>query len=196
MSETEKQEGQKTVVAFIAGLLIGGLLVWVFSSSPEAPKKEDTGSATSTTSITTETKTTEVSQPATTNTTSLGTETTRSEEVTTTVTRPTVAADRDGNVTVGDQSAGSVVTLTTMTTPADAGWIVVRDYENGAAGRILGAARFNEAEGLTPASVNLLRATEAGKNYQVVFFGDNGDKVFDLDDDAEITGISGTFSAQ
>ncbi len=35
MSEAEKQEGQKTVVAFITGLLIGGLLVWVFSSSPE-----------------------------------------------------------------------------------------------------------------------------------------------------------------
>jgi hypothetical protein len=34
MSEAEKQEGQKTVVAFITGLLIGGLLVWVFSSSP------------------------------------------------------------------------------------------------------------------------------------------------------------------
>lgn len=29
----ENEEGGKTVVAFIAGLLIGGLLVWVFSGT-------------------------------------------------------------------------------------------------------------------------------------------------------------------
>ena len=38
MSEAEKQESQKTVVAFITGLLIGGLLVWVFSATPEDKK--------------------------------------------------------------------------------------------------------------------------------------------------------------
>ena len=38
----EKQEGQKTIVSFIVGLLIGGLLVWAFSG-PEAsaPKMND-----------------------------------------------------------------------------------------------------------------------------------------------------------
>ena len=35
----EKQEGQKTVVSFIVGLLIGGLLVWAFSGpSVDAPE--------------------------------------------------------------------------------------------------------------------------------------------------------------
>jgi hypothetical protein len=38
MAEETQQEGQKTLVAFIVGLLIGGLLVWAFSGpSANAP---------------------------------------------------------------------------------------------------------------------------------------------------------------
>ena len=40
MSEKEVNDSQKTVVAFIAGLLVGGLLVWVFSDTPaQAPSE-------------------------------------------------------------------------------------------------------------------------------------------------------------
>ncbi|MCA9362542.1 hypothetical protein KC906_04155, partial [Candidatus Kaiserbacteria bacterium] len=35
MAAEEQQDGQKTIVAFIVGLLIGGMLVWAFSG-PEA----------------------------------------------------------------------------------------------------------------------------------------------------------------
>ena len=36
--ETTQTDGQKTVVAFVAGLLVGGLLVWIFNDTPaEAP---------------------------------------------------------------------------------------------------------------------------------------------------------------
>ena len=41
MDESNKQEGQKTVVSFIAGLLIGGLLVWVFSDAPDSQSDRD-----------------------------------------------------------------------------------------------------------------------------------------------------------
>ena len=41
MSEQEKQESQKTIVAFAAGLLIGGLLVWVFAGSPKTEDMSD-----------------------------------------------------------------------------------------------------------------------------------------------------------
>ena len=41
MSE-EMQEGQKTIVSFIVGLLIGGLLVWAFSGpTVNAPTEEN-----------------------------------------------------------------------------------------------------------------------------------------------------------
>ena len=41
MTEQEKKENQKTVVAFAAGLLIGGLLVWVFGGSAKTEKVAD-----------------------------------------------------------------------------------------------------------------------------------------------------------
>ncbi|HEU4677295.1 MAG TPA: hypothetical protein VFS75_01090, partial [Candidatus Paceibacterota bacterium] len=40
MADTvERDDSRKTVVAFITGLLIGGLLVWVFSSTPANENK-------------------------------------------------------------------------------------------------------------------------------------------------------------
>ena len=40
MSEQETQESSKTVVSFTVGLIVGGLLVWVFSGSPEQAPTE------------------------------------------------------------------------------------------------------------------------------------------------------------
>lgn len=199
--ETEKQEGQKTVVAFIAGLLIGGLLVWVFSSSPE----DQGATATNATDENTPAETTSNE----TNTSDVNDSTTRtSENVTRTTSSQTTTASNDtqtntqsesvgdGSIAVTDQGAGSMVVLTDVAYPTNAGWIVVRDYENNVPGRILGAARYNETDGLLPASVNLLRNTEAGKTYQVVFYSESGDKVFDVADDTMIQGFGATFTAE
>ena len=188
MSEAEKQEGQKTVVSFITGLLIGGLLVWVFSSSPEevkAPTNETTDIA-------------EVTKNETTNTPNQ--ETTTTNVPAQTITKETVSQTTevigDGLIAIVDQKAGSVVDLEAATYPTNGGWVVVRDYAGGVAGNILGAARYNVADGLTATTVHLLRNTKAGNTYQVSFYTDNGDKVFDVADDKQIESFTKTFKAQ
>lgn len=174
MSEVEKKESQKTVVAFISGLLIGGLLVWVFSSSPErvdAPVNDDV----------------EVGE-----TTENETE---NDTENTTTSSPASSEDSEGAISVADQAAGSAVVIDTLNLPTESGWVVVRDYVDGVAGKILGAARYSTDEGLIPKTVELMRGTTAGNTYQVVFFTNTGDKKFDLTEDTLIDGIETTFKA-
>jgi hypothetical protein len=172
MSEVETQENQKTVVAFITGLLIGGLLVWVFSSTPEGKVQQTTNEDTKeqTNEEKEADKSTEVEA---TNTDTVGT----------------------GSVTVADQSAGKVVLLGETKVPTKNGWIVVRDVANGVGGKILGAARYSADEGLMPKSVELIRETVKGSSYQVVFFTNNGDTGFNMTEDTVINGMSTTFKA-
>ncbi len=177
MSEVEKQESQKTVVAFITGLLIGGLLVWVFSSTPEGSKDveltTDDAKTTETTKTTTETNTT----------------------TPTTETPATKTAVGEGKIAVTDQKSGMKVALGDVTLPAKSGWVVVRDYLDGVPGNILGAARYSVDEGLMPKSVDLMRATTVGSSYQVVFFTNEGGIEFRLGEDKLVDGIATTFKA-
>lgn len=174
MTEAETQGGQKTVVAFITGLLIGGLLVWVFSSSP---KSEPTVTQnTSDQSAQTNGKT--------------------NDQQATDATDKTAPSTNAGSVTVSDQKAGAVVKLSGAKFPEKVGWVVVRELQDGNPGNILGAARYSYDESLAPKEVDLQRETKAGSTYQVVFYTDNGDKVFDLKDDKLVEGISSTFKAE
>ncbi len=174
MSEVEKQESQKTVVAFITGLLIGGLLVWVFSSTPE-DKMEQNSDTTDTEEI------------------AVGDEKTIVVGKTdTTVTKEEVG---DGSIMVSDQKAGVTVALGLTKVPTKAGWIVVRDYMDGVPGNILGAARYSADEGLMPTTVELQRGTTVGSSYQVVFYTNAGDIGFKIGEDTPINGFATTFKA-
>lgn len=186
MSDNETpQEGQKTVVAFVAGLLIGGLLVWVFSDTPAAPTDTVEGDTT-----------TEVSDDGT------------PEPITGDDQSTTVIGDDDeedetpamevgeGAIDVDDQPAGSSVTLDSATFPTSDGWIAVRSYPNGQLGSILGAARYSESQGLIPQTVPLLAPTTAGREYAVVFFTEDGDREFNLANDVQIDGFLTTFTAE
>lgn len=178
----EKEKNQKTVVAFIAGLLIGGLLVWVFSVAPSAKKDvvlDDTNNTTDTT-------------PTASTTGDVSVTPTKDNKVTT-ASMPTPAAVHGaGSITVDDQPAGTVVKLGEMKVPLDSGWVVVHETNaDGSLGNALGASRFGVKEGLMPTQVELLRATMSGKTYAVVFYNENGDKIFSKSSDAPVTTDSG-----
>jgi cytoskeletal protein RodZ len=181
MSEAEKQEGQKTVVAFITGLLIGGLLVWVFSSSPEAqaPSESTTENAPAETSVNTGDTSTVV-------------ESSTTEKPVTNTPTPVGA----GVLSAANQKAGKTVSALVTSYPAEAGWVVVRDYTNGTTGKVLGAARYNIEEGLFPSSIELIRPTVKGNEYQVSFYSENGDKKFATKDDTPVGGGEAVFKAE
>jgi len=180
MSEVEKQESQKTVVAFITGLLIGGLLVWVFSATPDSKKEAEV------------TNTTDSTSEEAANIEGNANIADATAQTNTTAANDTIG---DGSITVADQTAGKMVTLGALKLPTKNGWIVVRDYMDGVPGNVLGAARYSASEGLMPTNVELMRDTVAGSSYQVVFFTNNGDTGFSLADDKVIDGIATAFKA-
>lgn len=180
MSEQEKQEGQKTVVAFVAGLLIGGLLVWIFGGSATNEAKTD------------DTKATAVELNA---DEPVATEETTEEVAVEEQTVPELITG-DGKVEMGTQVAGNIVNFDSITFPLDDGWIAVRTYTDGILGNILGASRFSKSEGLVPTSIQLLAPTVAGRNYAIVFFTEAGDNTFNLATDVQIEGVFSEFTAQ
>lgn len=189
MSEGEKQEGQKTIVAFVAGLLIGGLLVWVFGSSPSSqPADQDTE----------DTQQTQNADDEDENTNEDANDDDDDSDV-----APSTDDDKgpimqtgDGRIEVSDQAAGFAVELESATFPNDEGWIGVRDYVNGQMGGLLGVVRFSKEQGLVPETVVLQRATEPNKTYAVVFYTESGDREFNLAQDVQVDNVFTTFTAQ
>lgn len=180
MSEQEKQEGQKTVVSFVSGLLIGGLLVWAFSGSPKEDKMAPTDEENTTSEVADENNSESTDEEA-------------SDENDENGSSMNIG---DGSLTVNDQPAGSTVTLDSATFPTPEGWVAVRMYNDGQMGSILGASRFSEEQGLVPTSIDLLAPTVAGREYAVVFFGEDGNRQFNLDGDLLVEGGMTTFTAQ
>lgn len=180
MSE-DKQEGQKTIVSFIVGLLIGGLLVWAFSGpAVDAPNKSDENQEEE-----------EVMDEENED------EATETEEETAEVVAETpVLSVGEGEVEVTNQAAGTSVALSSATYPVSEGWIGVRDYSNGQLGGLLGVVRFSESQGLVPSAVVLQRPTVAGKEYAVVVYTESGDRQFSLANDVQLDSVFATFTAQ
>ena len=175
MSEQLKEESQKTVVSFVVGLLVGGLLVWAFTgNSSEAPKKEagDTG-----TEMSDEKKSDEAIKEA--------------------VEGELMAVPvGDGAVTVSEVGAGMTVSLADVTFPSKEGWVGVRNLNEGKLGMILGVARFSAEQGLNPKQIELLTPTVAGREYAIVFYSESGDRKFNLAEDVQVEGNFATFTAK
>lgn len=178
----EKEKNQKTVVAFIAGLLIGGLLVWVFGAAPESTTTDMDDDVTSGTQTETGNTNTEAGTSA------QSRETSSSDSTSET---PKIVVSGKGSISVSDQAAGTVVEIGDIEYPTTDGWIVIHDDVAGELGNALGASRYSTEVGLLPATVELLRSTEAGISYHAVLYSENGDRVFDLDDDQPLTTTSG-----
>ncbi|MEX0931100.1 MAG: hypothetical protein WDZ68_02270 [Candidatus Paceibacterota bacterium] len=187
MSDQENQsskEAQKTIISFIAGLIIGGLLVWMFGGTNDATPTDDVVGTNNFEEVDTNDDTEEDDDATPTTNDELGD-----------TNEPTVE-NGDGSIDVSDQPAGDSVTLTGAVFPNDEGWIGVRDYVDGALGSLLGVTRFSREQGRLPTTISLQRATETGEVYAVVFYTESGDREFNLDDDTLIVGTVETFTAE
>jgi hypothetical protein len=178
MSEPQKDESQKTVVSFIVGLLVGGLLVWAFSgSNGEAPapaEKDDDIKV-------------EVSSDA--------DKADAVEEKATETKAPTLQVGT-GKVEIGSKAAGLKVPLASATYPVAEGWIGVRQYDEEKLGYILGVVRFSESQGLVPSEIVLQYPTTAGRNYAITVFTEDGDRAFNSATDRQLPEIITTFKAE
>lgn len=174
----EKQETQKTLVAFVVGLLIGGMLVWAFSG-PTATAPAVVGEDLEDVAVSEE--------PAT------ETNIEKTDEKTET---QSILPVGDGSVVVNDQPASLIIELESATYPISEGWIGVREYNNDQLGYILGVVRFSESQGLIPANIELQRSTTAGNHYAIVIFTEDGDHTFSLAEDVQIDKIFDTFTAK
>lgn len=180
MTEAHKEESQKTVISFIFGLLIGGLLVWAFmggngGGAGKTPETADTASSTSTLAASSST-------PDTTTPTAGDT--------------PALSVGSEGTVTITDKKAGKAVAIATATYPIAEGWIGVRSYEEGKLGWILGVVRFSQAGNIVPTNIHLQTPTVAGKEYAVVMFTEGGDRAFNSATDRQLDTIFTTFTAE
>lgn len=85
-------------------------------------------------------------------------------------------------VRVGNQKAGSTVSVDMVDVAAPGVWVVIAEMRDGEVWRALGAARVKgPASDLT---VKLLRPTEAGKQYSAILYRDDGDEKFELHGDS------------
>lgn len=89
-----------------------------------------------------------------------------------------------------DQTAGMSVMVSGIQVAGDS-WVAVREADGS---RVLGAALVTA--GTKSATVELLRATVAGKSYEVVIYTDDGDRAFDMKKDALVSGVRDAFNAQ
>ncbi len=185
--QNQNQEGQKTIVAFIVGLLIGGLIVWMFSGTEsEAPVDVEQDTATTTEEVMDSEEDTEESN---------GDQANDSNGSQTTPEQP-VMETGEGEVSVANQPASTSVTLDSVTYPMSDGWIGVRDYSNDRLGALLGVVRFSESEGLVPENIILQRSTEPGREYAIVFYTASDDNTFNLANNTQLEGVFATFTAQ
>lgn len=175
-----KKDSQKTIVAFVVGLLIGGLIVSAFSADDKRAEKMNS-EATPATETTESEATDEASSEAT------------SEETTSEAPQLSVG---EGAVVVNNQPASRSIKLESATYPVSEGWIGVRDYQDGNLGRILGVVRFSESQGLVPSDIILQTSTIAGREYAVVIYTEDGDFDFNLAGDIQIDNIFDTFTAE
>jgi hypothetical protein len=182
-TETGNNKTQSAVVAaLVIGLLVGFFIGRSWGGADEIENAADTAKTENVEEVSDTTDSLDVKEGA--------KEAAPTEEVST--------ADVTGTVAVADQTAGKTVLVSKVTFSA-AGWVVVREDTGNGMGKILGA-QWLPLGTHENVSVDLLRGTEANKNYFVALYDDNGDKKFDKVTDLPIAldgkVVSGVFSAK
>jgi hypothetical protein len=158
----------KSVGLVVMGVIAGVLIAWAFSTMRGGSDEGTaTGTATSTVSG--------AAQSATAG---------NSTVVSGTGIVGTAASGSSANLSIGSQRAGKTV-MVEKAVVSQPTWVVVYESANGEPGRALGAALF--FVGSQTGSVQLLRGTVAGNTYLATLQTDNGNRKFDLRQDAKVT---------
>lgn len=100
----------------------------------------------------------------------------------------TITEKNTSKIYVDDQFPGSVVFLSSVTLPKG-GFVVVHTDDNGKLGKIIGSKYFEA--GTNTGDINLSELSKEGKNYWVVLYEDDGDKIFNFAKDLPIKNASG-----
>lgn len=183
-AEEQQQDNSKTLVSFVVGLLIGGMLVWAFSGPDHKDHHEHSEDDHNASEMSEDMESEEMEEndqdPA--------------AEDTADATPELIIGD--GSVEVSDQASGLSVTLDRAEYPVEEGWIGVRDYNNGQLSFIKGVVRFSAAAGLVPENIVLQVPTQPGQEYAIVMFTEDGDNTFNPAGDVQIDQIFATFTAQ
>ena len=171
--EQQREDSQKTLVAFVVGLLIGGMLVWAFTgpekNAMKVEKKTDETTASSTD------KNSDGKMADKTSAIKVG----------------------EGNIVVKDQAASKAIEIDSAEYPVAEGWIGVVQYDNDTLGKVLGVNRFSQSQGLVPEKLELVTPTVKGHKYAIVVYKEDGDlHTFDFAKEVKIDKIFATFMAQ
>lgn len=158
----------RNIVLFVLGCVVGFGIAWLIFHN-RAPSAETP------TTYTIATSSEDVTMPA-------------SDSTTATAQYATSTVSDANTLLVKDQRAGSVVFLSRIEL-AQAGWVVIREYDAGEPGSIYGAARFDA--GAQQGSVELLAPTQAGYTYQAGVYYDDGDRMFDFMKDTLVLNSTG-----
>lgn len=171
--EQQREDSQKTLVAFVVGLLIGGMLVWAFTGPDNDKDKmmddEDKMMASSTDDM-------------------MDDEDKDDEKMTLKV--------GEGKISIDDQPASKAIEMKNAEYPVKEGWIGVRQYDNETLGKVLGVNRFSESQGLIPEKIELVTPTTPGKTYAIVIYEEDGDFDFSFEKDKQLETVYDTFTAK
>lgn len=170
--EQQREDSQKTLVAFVVGLLIGGMLVWAFTG-PDDHKKEAM----------------EDDEKMMASTTDRDADEDEDDE-------DTGLNVGEGKIVIDDQPASRAISINSIEYPVKEGWIGVRQYDNETLGKVLGVNRFSDSQGLIPEKIELVSATTPGKTYAIVIYEEDGDFDFSFDKDKQIETVYDTFTAK
>lgn len=180
LPEGEKKSGGWMM--FVIGLVIGAVLVWIFTGTKadNSDKVNMEDNVSTTTSMLDDTTEVEGETPV------------KSEDLlasSESAVIKTEVSSGNNSLTVKDQSAGMVVNIDSLEVSAST-WVAVHEERNGTLGNILGARRFEP--GMKSGVVELLRATVSGGTYHAVMYRDNGDREFNKTTDTKITNVAGS----
>lgn len=172
-ADTNHQGNGRTFAIFIAGVVAGLILGWIWNSISNSK--------------------TPVADDMTKDETSLASGTNSTPSSVT----PGASTGSTGGVSTGNstslsvapmQAAGLSVAVSAVSVSVPT-WVVILDNVNGKPGNALGAQMFFAGE--KSGTIELLRATTAGKTYFAAEYIDNGDHKFSKQTDTQVNTITG-----